>query len=86
MAPIYQVMKVPGQTQQSFNLLDAFVPISGQSQIQTLSGFMIAGSDPGHYGQLQMFVTPRDNPVNGPAIVAAKIDATPQVVPSRSPC
>ncbi len=76
MAPIYQEMRVPGQTQQSFTLLDAFVPVSGQSQIQTLSGFMIAGSDPGHYGQLQMFVTPRDNPVNGPAIVAAQIDAT----------
>jgi uncharacterized membrane protein (UPF0182 family) len=26
-----------------------------------------------------MFVTPRNNPVNGPAIVAAKIDATPTV-------
>ena len=79
MAPIYQVMQVPGQSTQSFNLLDALVPISGQSQIQTLSGFMIAGSDPDHYGQLQMFVTPRNNPVNGPAIVAAKIDATASV-------
>ena len=47
MAPIYQVMRYPGQTQQSFTLLDAFVPVSSQSQIQTLSGFMIAGSDPG---------------------------------------
>jgi uncharacterized protein len=79
MAPIYQVMRVPDQSQQSFALLDAFVPVSQQSQIQTLSGFMIAGSDPGHYGQLQMFVTPRDNPVNGPSIVAAKIDATTAV-------
>jgi hypothetical protein len=79
MAPIYQEMRVPNQTQQSFTLLDAFVPISNQSQIQTLSGFMIAGSDPGHYGQLNIFVTPRNNPVNGPAIVAAKIDATPDV-------
>ena len=79
MAPIFQELRVPGQTQQSFALLDAFVPVSQSSQIQTLSGFMIAGSDPGHYGQLQMFVTPRDNPVNGPSIVAAKIDATPAV-------
>ena len=79
MAPIYQELRVPGQTQQSFSLLDAFVPVSQQSQIQTLSGFMIAGSDPGHYGQLQMFVTPRDQPVNGPSIVAARIDATPSV-------
>jgi uncharacterized membrane protein (UPF0182 family) len=75
MSPIYQVMRVPGDTQQSFTLLDAFVPVSSSSQIQNLSGFMIAGSDPGHYGELKMFVTPRDNPPNGPAIVAAKIDA-----------
>jgi uncharacterized membrane protein (UPF0182 family) len=79
MSPIYQEMRVPGQVQQSFTLLDAFVPVSTQSQIQTLSGFMIAGSDPGHYGQLQTFITPRDNPVNGPSIVAAKIDATQAV-------
>jgi uncharacterized membrane protein (UPF0182 family) len=79
MSPIYQVMQVPGQTQQSFTMINAFVPVSQQSQIQTLSGFMIAGSDPGHYGQLDMFVTPRNNPVNGPSIVAAKIDATPTV-------
>jgi uncharacterized protein len=79
MAPIYQELRVPGQSQETFNLLDAFVPISGQSQIQTLSGFMIAGCDPGHYGELEMFVTPRNNPVNGPAIVSARIDATPAV-------
>jgi hypothetical protein len=79
MAPIYQELRIPGQSKQSFNLLDAFVPISGQSQIQTLSGFMIAGCDPDHYGQLEMFVTPRNNPVNGPAIVSAKIDGTAAV-------
>jgi len=79
MSPIYQVMRVPGETQQSFTLLDAFVPVSSSSQIQNLSGFMIAESDPGHYGDLKMFVTPRDNPPNGPAIVAAKIDAQPNI-------
>ncbi len=79
MAPIYQELEVPGQKAQSFSLLDAFVPVSQQSQIQTLSGFMVAGSDPGHYGQLNMYVTPRDQPVNGPSIVASQIDATPQV-------
>ncbi len=79
MAPIYQVLKIPGESAQSFNLIDALVPSSGGNQIQTLSGFMMAGSDPGHYGQLKMFVTPRANPVNGPAIVAARISATPSV-------
>jgi hypothetical protein len=43
---------------------------------------MIAGSDPGHYGQLQMFVTPRGQPVDGPSLVAARIDAT-QAISSK---
>jgi len=79
MAPLYQEFQQPGHLNQSFSLLDAFVPVSSQSQIQTLSGFMIAGCDPGDYGRLTTYVTPRSQPVNGPSIVAAKIDATPAV-------
>jgi uncharacterized protein len=79
MAPIYQEFQAPGQTQQSFSLLDAFVPVSSTSQIQTLSGFMIAGCDPGDYGQLTMYVTPRNNPAYGPSIVASQIDSTKSV-------
>jgi uncharacterized membrane protein (UPF0182 family) len=79
MAPIYQELRVPGQANESFTLLDAFVPVSQGSQIQTLSGFMIAGSDPGQYGKLQMLVTPRNSPVSGPSIVASQIDATSTV-------
>ncbi len=75
MSPIYQEMQIPGQTGQSFTLLNAFVPVSKQSQIQTLTGFMIAQSDPGHYGRLDMFVTPQNQPVNGPSIVSASIAA-----------
>ncbi len=79
MAPIYQEFQAPGQTQQSFSLLDAFVPVSSTSQIQTLSGFMIAGCDPGDYGKLTMYVTPRNNPAYGPSIVASQIDSTQSV-------
>jgi uncharacterized membrane protein (UPF0182 family) len=80
MSPIYQILRIPNAPTQSFNLLDALVPVSTTgSQIQNLSGFLIAGCDPDNYGQLTMFVTPRDNPVNGPAIVASRISATPSV-------
>ncbi len=79
MPPLYEEIRVPGQVHQSFVLLDAFTPVSSSSQIQTLSGFMIAGSDPKHYGQLEVFVTPRNQPVDGPSIVAARIDATPSI-------
>jgi uncharacterized membrane protein (UPF0182 family) len=80
MSPIYQILRIPNETTQSFNLLDALVPVSTTgSQIQNLSGFLIAGCDPENYGALTMFVTPRDNPVNGPAIVASRISSTPSV-------
>jgi hypothetical protein len=36
---------------------------------------MVAGSDPGQYGKLEMYVTPRNNPANGPSLASAQIDA-----------
>jgi len=79
MAPIYELFKVPGQSSQSFSLVDAFVPVSKGDQIQTMSAFMVGGSDPGHYGKLTVFQTP---PIDGPALVDADIAAT-QAISSK---
>ncbi|HUY64280.1 MAG TPA: UPF0182 family protein [Acidimicrobiales bacterium] len=79
MAPLYEVFEVPGETGQSFNLIDALVPVSRGDQIQTLSGFMVAGSDPGEYGKLRVFITPRGQAFDGPALIDARISATPAV-------
>jgi uncharacterized membrane protein (UPF0182 family) len=76
MAPIYELFKVPGQSQESFNLVDAFVPVSQGDQIQTMSAFMVAGSDPGQYGKLTVFQTP---PIDGPALVDADISADQKI-------
>jgi uncharacterized membrane protein (UPF0182 family) len=76
MQPLYELFQVPGQTQQSFNLVDAFVPVSQGDQIQTMSAFMVAGSDPGQYGKLSVFQTP---PIDGPALVDADISATQKI-------
>ena len=73
MSPIYELFQVPGQRSPSFNLVDAFTPVSMGDQIQTMSGFIVAGSDPAHYGQLTVFQTP---PIDGPALVDADISAT----------
>ena len=72
MSPIYELFQVPGQSAQSFNLVDAFVPVSKGDQIQTMAGFVVAGSDPGQYGKLTVFQTP---PIDGPALVDADISA-----------
>ena len=79
MTPLYEVFAPPGTQTLSYNLIEAFVPVSQGDQIQTLSGFMSAGSDPGHYGQLTMYVTPRGKSIDGPALVDARISATPDI-------
>jgi uncharacterized protein len=73
MAPEYEEFQVPGQSTQSFNLVDSFVPVSMGDQIQTMSGLIVAGSDPSNYGKLTVFQTP---PIDGPALIDADISAT----------
>jgi hypothetical protein len=79
MAPLYQVLRLPGQAGPTFNLMDAFVPVSGGDQIQTLSAFMAASSDGAQYGNLNVYVTPRQTPVDGPALIDARIQSVPEI-------
>lgn len=77
MAPLYEVVQLPGQRSPSFSLIDAFVPYSSSNTVQTLSGFMAASSDYGPYGTayggLTMYVTPAGQDVDGPALVEGRI-------------
>lgn len=79
MSPIYQVMQIPGDSTPTFNILDAYVPVSQNDQQQNLTGFMVADSDPAHYGRIQVFETPRGGQVDGPALVDARINASPDI-------
>jgi uncharacterized membrane protein (UPF0182 family) len=58
MSPLYQVLAMPGQTQQSFTITDAFVPTSsnGSGGNQHLTAFMMATPPtPGHPGQITVY-------------------------------
>lgn len=79
MQPSYQLLRLPGQTGLSFDLTEPFVPVSTNNQIQTLSGFLAASSDPGSYGKLTAYITPRSMQVDGPALVNAAISASPGI-------
>jgi uncharacterized protein len=77
MAPLYQVFALPGSTQQSFTITDAYVPAtqsntSGDSNLN-LTAFMVGDSDPGHYGQLNVYETPQAT--TGPANADSYIQA-----------
>ncbi|MBO0894620.1 MAG: UPF0182 family protein, partial [Acidimicrobiales bacterium] len=79
MAPIYEVNTLPGGSSLQFNLLEPFVPSGGTGQsgkqAQNLTGFLAASSDPSNYGRLEMYVTPRGQLIDGPAMVNAMINA-----------
>jgi hypothetical protein len=79
MAPEYEVFQQPGQSKQTFNLVDSFVPANKADNIQTMSALIVAGSDPSDYGKLTVYQTP---PIDGPALVDSDISAT-QAISSK---
>jgi uncharacterized membrane protein (UPF0182 family) len=79
MDPYYLLMRLPGETNLDFFMLQPFVPFSQDDSRRELSAFMVAKGDPQDYGQLEVFVMPRDRQVDGPAIVNARINQDPEV-------
>ena len=79
MIPQYQVQSLPGTTAQTFIASEAYVPASGGNNIQNLSAFMMATSDPSNYGQLTVYVTPSGQNINGPVMADAQIQQNTKV-------
>ncbi len=79
MQPSYQLLRLPGESGLGFVLTEPFVPVSQNNQLQTLSGFLAASSDPGSYGKLTAYVSPRAQQVDGPLLVNAAISASPSI-------
>jgi uncharacterized membrane protein (UPF0182 family) len=79
MDPTYLLTTLPAENQQSFLILQPFVPVSPSDKQQNLTAFMIAKSDPGDYGQLEAFVTPPGQLIDGPALVNSAINANSDI-------
>ena len=79
MDPYYLLMRLPDAPSLEFLMLQPFVPFSADDSRRELSAFMVAKGDPEGYGQLEVFVMPRDRQVDGPAIVNARINQEPEV-------
>ena len=74
MSPIYQVLEIPGQPAPSFNIMEAYVPVSQNDSVQTLAGFVFGNCNYGpSYGQLTVFETPAGKTFDGPALIDARI-------------
>ena len=77
--PNYQLLRLPGDTTESFVTLRPFVPYSEDDSKKTLTSFMVANSDPGQYGKLIVYEMPGGFNIDGPAIVNSNILAAPEV-------
>jgi uncharacterized protein len=74
MSPIYQVLRIPGQKNVSFNIMEAYVPVSQNDNIQTLAGFVFGNCDYGpNYGRLSVYETPAGESIDGPALIDSRI-------------
>ncbi len=79
MQPTFQLLTLPQQTDQSFLILQPFVPVSASDKQQNLTAFMTAKGDQTNYGKLDVFVTPAGQQIDGPALINAAINANPDI-------
>jgi uncharacterized membrane protein (UPF0182 family) len=73
--PLYLMLQLPGEDQAEFVLSRPFVPRQREG---VLSAFMVARSDPEHYGELVLYETPEGDPPS-PAIAANSIEADTEI-------
>lgn len=81
--PYYLTLQMPGQKAPSFSLTTTFIPTSGASTRDVLTGFLAVNSDAGSttgqrspgYGKLHLLELPRDAVVPGPGQVQNNINA-----------
>src|SRR5262245_9569374 len=78
--PYYLYIKLPNEANESFLMLQSFVPVSQNNQQLRLVSFLTAKSDRGEYGKLQSFVMPQSTAaVEGPVQAALQINQNPEI-------
>jgi uncharacterized membrane protein (UPF0182 family) len=73
MRPYYQLLRVPGENTEEFQLVVPFVPAGRPNMV----AWMAASSDPEHYGQVTVFQLPEGRTVEGPQQVFSRINNDP---------
>ena len=85
MSPVFQVGSLPNQDKQQLLESVDYVPAGNSSTVQSLTGFMVATSDPNNYGQLNVYETPRGTTVTGPLQADSEIQQTSKVSSTITP-
>ncbi len=80
MLPYYLLMRLPGEADVSYVLLQPFNPENKRN----MASFLVADSSPDRYGRLIDYRLPRESVVDGPGQVGNRIDQDPQISQQKS--
>jgi len=75
MEPYYVTMKLPGEEQEEFLLMQPFTPAGKQNMV----AWMAARSDGEHYGKLLSYKFAKQELIYGPLQIEARIDQDPDI-------
>jgi uncharacterized membrane protein (UPF0182 family) len=77
MQPYYTIMRLPGETDPEFIQMLPFTP----RRRDNLAAWLVARSDPAHYGDVRVFQFPKQKVVFGPRQVVARINQDQMISP-----
>lgn len=77
MQPYYTVMRLPGERREEFIQMLPFTPRLKEN----LAAWMVARSDPEHYGQLVVYQFPKQKFVFGPKLIVGRINQDETISP-----
>jgi uncharacterized protein len=80
MRPSYQLIRLPGQDTEAFQLVIPFVPADRQNMV----AWMAASSDPADFGKLTVFRLPEGRNIEGPTQVMSRINQDPTFSAQRT--
>lgn len=75
MLPYYLLVRLPGESELSYVLLQPFNPEAKRN----MASFLLADASPGRYGRLIDYRLPRESVVDGPGQVGNRIDQDPLI-------